>query len=150
MNYFNEGRVRGIRLSGGVVNARVQVKRVYQPRLVHGSPKKVFKYYMRTTFNGEFALTETVKVTRKYQVTIPENVRSELGVKIGDTLTVKSDGNHIIMESSKHISQPSEALWNLFGKSLDIDATKLVEESWTNASNSELKKGERKKGRRFK
>jgi hypothetical protein len=44
------------------------------------------------------------------------------------------------MESSKHISNPSDALWNLFGKTLNIDATKLVEESWTNTDNSEHKK----------
>jgi AbrB family looped-hinge helix DNA binding protein len=75
-------------------------------------------------------LVEEVKVTRKYQVTIPESVRNKLGVKIGDTLIVKSEDNHIIMESNKHISHPSDALWNLFGKSLNIDATKLVEESW--------------------
>jgi hypothetical protein len=36
------------------------------------------------------------------------------------------------MKSRKHISNPSETLWNLFGKPLDVDATKLVEESWTN------------------
>jgi AbrB family looped-hinge helix DNA binding protein len=93
------------------------------------------------------ALTETVKVTRKYQVTIPESVRSKLGVKIGDTLIVKSKDNQIIMESSKHISNPSDALWNLFGKSLDIDATKLVEESWTITDNSEPKKQARKSRR---
>jgi AbrB family looped-hinge helix DNA binding protein len=80
-----------------------------------------------------------VKVTRKYQVTIPESVRSKLGVKIGDTLIVKSEDNQIIMESNKHISNPSNALWNLFGKSLNIDATKLVEESWTNTDNSQPK-----------
>jgi AbrB family looped-hinge helix DNA binding protein len=85
-------------------------------------------------------LTEEVKVTRKYQVTIPQSVRSKLGVKIGDTLIVKSEDHHIIMESSKHISNPSNALWNIFGKSLNIDATKLVEESWINTDNSEPKK----------
>ena len=84
-------------------------------------------------------------MTRKYQVTIPESVRSKLGVKIGDTLIVKSEDNQIIMESSKHISNPSDALWNLFGKSLNIDATKLVEESWTNTDNSEPKKTRVKK-----
>jgi AbrB family looped-hinge helix DNA binding protein len=85
-------------------------------------------------------LTEEVKVTRKYQVTIPQSIRSKLGIKIGDTLIVKSEDHHIIMESSKHISNPSDALWNLFGKSLSIDATKLVEESWTKNNNSEPKK----------
>jgi AbrB family looped-hinge helix DNA binding protein len=85
-------------------------------------------------------LTEEVKVTRKYQVTIPQSIRSKLGIKIGDTLIVKSEDHHIIMESSKHISNPSDALWNLFGKSLSIDATRLVEESWTKNDNSEPKK----------
>jgi antitoxin PrlF len=75
-------------------------------------------------------LQEEVKVTRKYQVTIPESVRTELGVKIGDKLTVKSENKRIIMESPNHIPNPSNALWNLFGKPMDIDAVKLVEESW--------------------
>ena len=89
-------------------------------------------------------MTEEVKVTRKYQVTIPENVRSKLGVKIGDTLLVKSEDNHIIMESTKHIPNPSDALWNLFGKPIDVDATKLVEESWTTSNDEEPKKRSRK------
>jgi len=79
-------------------------------------------------------LNEEVKVTRKYQVTIPESVRSQLDVKIGDKLIVKSENKRIIMESPKRISNPSNALWNLFGKPLDIDATKLVEESWVEPS----------------
>lgn len=75
-------------------------------------------------------MSEEVKVTRKYQVTIPESVRTKLGVKIGDKLIVKSENKRIIMESPKQISNPSNALWNLFGKPLNIDAAKLVEESW--------------------
>lgn len=85
-------------------------------------------------------MSEEVKVTRKYQVTIPESVRSKLGVKIGDKLIVKSENKRIIMESAKRVSNPSGALWNLFGKSLDIDATKLVEESWDETAPSEPKK----------
>ena len=86
------------------------------------------------------ALKEEVKVTRKYQVTIPESVRSKLGVKIGDKLVVKSEGKRIIMEAPKRISNPSDVLWNLFGKPVEIDATKLVEESWRETCPSELKK----------
>jgi AbrB family looped-hinge helix DNA binding protein len=77
-----------------------------------------------------FALSKEVKVTRKYQVTIPESVRSKLGVKIGDKLIVKSEGKRIVMEAPKYISNPSDALWNLFGKPITTNATKLVEESW--------------------
>jgi antitoxin PrlF len=92
-----------------------------------------------------FALSEEVKVTRKYQVTIPESVRSKLGVKIGDKLIVKSEGKRIVMEAHKHVSNPSDVLWNIFGKSIDIDATKLVEESWKETCPSELRKLRAKK-----
>jgi AbrB family looped-hinge helix DNA binding protein len=92
-----------------------------------------------------FSLSDEVKVTRKYQVTIPEDVRSKLGVRIGDKLVVKSEGNRIIMESPKHISNPSEKLWNLFGKSINIDATRLVEESWKETYPVEPKKQRLKK-----
>ena len=84
-------------------------------------------------------------MTRKYQVTIPESVRSRLGVKIGDKLIVKSENKRIIMESPKRVSNPSDTLWNLFGKPLNIDATKLVEDSWEKTSLSERKKLGREK-----
>jgi antitoxin PrlF len=88
-----------------------------------------------------FNLRDEVKVTRKYQVTIPESVRAELGVKIGDKLLVKSENKRIIMESPKRIANPSDTLWCLFGKPLDVDAVKLVEESWeTNTPPAEFKK----------
>jgi antitoxin PrlF len=90
-------------------------------------------------------LKEEVKVTRKYQVTIPESIRSKLGVKIGDKLIVKSENKRIIMEAPEHISNPSDVLWNLFGKSINIDATRLVEESWEKTCRSEPKKPRAKK-----
>jgi len=90
-------------------------------------------------------LVEEVKVTRKYQVTIPESVRNKLGVKIGDTLIVKSENNQIVMESNKHISNPSDAIWNLFGKSLNIDVTKLVEESWQKPTVRDKKTGKNRR-----
>ncbi len=74
-------------------------------------------------------MPDEVKVTRKYQVTIPKSVRSELDIKVGDKLTVKSENNRIIMESPKRITNPSETLWCLFGKPLKIDVVKHVEES---------------------
>jgi antitoxin PrlF len=78
-------------------------------------------------------LNNEVKVTRKYQVTIPESVRSELGIKIGDKLIVKSENKRIVMESPKRVSNPSDTLWCLFGESMDVDAVKLVEESLESA-----------------
>jgi bifunctional DNA-binding transcriptional regulator/antitoxin component of YhaV-PrlF toxin-antitoxin module len=82
-------------------------------------------------------------------VTIPEDVREKLGVRIGDKLVVKSEDNRIIMESPKHISNPSDKLWNLFGKPTNIDATKLVEDSWKETPPTEpkeLHKTKRKAG----
>jgi AbrB family looped-hinge helix DNA binding protein len=90
-------------------------------------------------------LNEEVKVTRKYQVTIPESVRSKLGVKIGDKLIVKSENKRIIMESPKHISNPSDVLWNIFGKPINIDAVRLVEESWKENRSPELKQAQSKR-----
>jgi antitoxin PrlF len=81
-----------------------------------------------------------VKVTRKYQVTIPESVRAELGVKIGDKLMVKAENKKIIMETPKHINTPSDTLWCLFSKPLNVDAVKLVEESWQTNAPTEPKK----------
>lgn len=78
-------------------------------------------------------------MTRKYQVTIPESVRSKLGVKIGDKLIVKSENKRIIMESPKRFPNPSDTLWNLFGKQYNIDAIKLVEESWKENSSKAKK-----------
>ena len=95
------------------------------------------------------ALNEEVKVTRKYQVTIPESVRSRLGVKIGDKLVVKSEGKRIVMEATRRISNPSDVLWNLFGKPISIDAVKLVEESWDEACPSKLKKLPEKKQKEY-
>lgn len=73
---------------------------------------------------------EEVTVTRKYQITIPKKTRSKLGIKIRDKLLVKEEEGRIVIEVPKRIDNPSEFLWNLSKKPKDIDAVKLVEESW--------------------
>ncbi len=72
---------------------------------------------------------EEVKVTRKYQITIPKSIRSEFGIKIGDKLVIKTDKEHIIVETPERISDPAEYLWNLSEKPINVDAVKLVEKS---------------------
>lgn len=42
-----------------------------------------------------------VKVTRKYQVTIPKEVRRKRGIDIGDRLKVSLENDKIILESIK-------------------------------------------------
>ena len=39
-----------------------------------------------------------VKVTRKYQVTIPKGVREKVGIKMGDRLKVMDKGDLIVLE----------------------------------------------------
>jgi len=41
---------------------------------------------------------EKVKVTRKYQVTIPKEVRKKVGVEIGDKLRVTEKGELIVLK----------------------------------------------------
>lgn len=76
---------------------------------------------------------EEVTVTRKYQITIPKRTRVRLGIELGDKLLVGDDGERIIIEVPRKIADPSEYLWSLSDESLDIDAVKLVEESWKEA-----------------
>ena len=39
-----------------------------------------------------------VKVARRYQITIPEQVRDDAGINIGDTLDVRSQEGKVIIE----------------------------------------------------
>jgi hypothetical protein len=43
---------------------------------------------------------------------------------------MKTKNKRIITEHQKPIRQPSNAIWNLFDAPKDIDAVKLVEQSW--------------------
>mgnify|MGYP001121403180 CR=1 FL=1 len=74
---------------------------------------------------------EEVTVTRKYQITIPRNTRSKLGIEIGDRLLVKEEDGRIVIEIPKRVADPSEFLWDLSKKPRNIDAVKLVEDSWS-------------------
>ena len=38
-----------------------------------------------------------VKVTRNYRITIPANIREELGIRVGDLLSVEVKGDRIIL-----------------------------------------------------
>lgn len=46
-----------------------------------------------------------VKVTRKYQVTIPQEVRRKVGVSIGDELLVREEEKRIILEKPVDIEK---------------------------------------------
>ncbi|HVB12396.1 MAG TPA: AbrB/MazE/SpoVT family DNA-binding domain-containing protein [Nitrososphaerales archaeon] len=38
------------------------------------------------------------KIARRYQITIPEEVRDEVGMNVGDTVDVRSQGEKVIIE----------------------------------------------------
>ena len=73
-----------------------------------------------------------VVVTRKFQVTIPKEVREALGVDVGSRLLVKVVDGKIVMEpirSSDALNKLSTIADRLLGGSRRVDAVKLVEES---------------------
>ena len=39
-----------------------------------------------------------VRVARRYQITIPEEVREEVGINVGDTVDVRSQDGKVIVE----------------------------------------------------
>jgi len=70
-------------------------------------------------------------VTRKYQVTIPLSVRRKLHIKVGDRLKVRVEGERIVLEPLFERSEdPLEDMLSIFDRPIDVDAVRLVEESW--------------------
>ena len=71
-------------------------------------------------------------MTRRFQITIPKNVRQKLGIKVGDRILITVEGDKIVLKPIN----PKDALHNLssiadrfLGGPKKIDAVKLVEES---------------------
>ena len=64
-----------------------------------------------------------VKVTRKYQVTIPKEIRERRGIEIGDRLKVSLEGGKIALERAEEsVIDEVTGSWEL-----DIgDSTKFV------------------------
>ncbi len=72
-----------------------------------------------------------VKVTRKYQITLPKEVREKLGIRIGDFLKVRVENGKVVLEPVvPRRRNPVDDMLNLISKPLNIDAVELVEESW--------------------
>jgi len=73
-----------------------------------------------------------VVVTRKFQVTIPKEVREALGIKVGDRLLVRLEGGRIVLEpikGSSALERLSSIADRLLGGPRRINAVKLVEKS---------------------
>lgn len=67
-----------------------------------------------------------VKVTRNYQVTIPEGVRKELGIKEGDYVSIEVSGGG---EATLRRIIPVEDLDGVWDEEMD-EVMKSVREMW--------------------
>jgi len=73
----------------------------------------------------------TVTVSKKYQVTIPREIREKVGLRVGDKVLVRVEGRKIIIEPITSVEgDPVKRMLSLVKKPIDVDAVKLVEESW--------------------
>ncbi len=70
-----------------------------------------------------------IKVTRKYQITIPEEIRKQLNINIGEKLPIMRKDSKIIIETGKSIKKPSDYLWNISKKTTKINVVGLVKSS---------------------
>ncbi len=72
-----------------------------------------------------------VTVSKKYQVVIPKDIREKLGIRAGDKVIIRMEGKRVVIEPViKDKSNPVKHMLSLVNKSINIDAVKLVEESW--------------------
>jgi len=68
-------------------------------------------------------------VTRKYQVTIPKDIRRYLGIRIGEKYPIMMKDHKIIIDTEKHVQRPADYLWNISKKYTNIDVVHLVKGS---------------------
>jgi AbrB family looped-hinge helix DNA binding protein len=54
----------------------------------------------------------TVKVREKYQVTIPEDVRGKIPLKVGERVEVTTRGNEIIIRPIVEVPRDQAWFWN--------------------------------------
>ena len=77
------------------------------------------------------SMMSIVRITRKYQVTIPKKVREKLKLRVGDLLKVEvEEGKIVFRPLTPRSEDPVEELLSLVKEPLDVDAVKLVEGSW--------------------
>ncbi len=70
--------------------------------------------------------TEQTRVTRKFQTTIPKEVRRYLEVKPKDTVTWHVLRSMVVLDSHKKMVDPVAFLTSQVKRPLSVDAVKLV------------------------
>ena len=72
-----------------------------------------------------------VTVSKKYQVVIPKDIREKVGIKAGDKMIIRIEGKRIVIEPIiREKGDPVKRMLSLVDKPLNVDAVRLVEESW--------------------
>lgn len=71
-----------------------------------------------------------VRLDRERRIRIPENVCRRLGLKVGDVLKMTISMGKLIIEPLRKIRDPIEDMLNIVKEPMDVDAVRLVEESW--------------------
>ena len=68
------------------------------------------------------SLHKVVRVTRKYQITLPKEVRERLGIRVGDLLRVKVEGGRVVLEPViPRRRDPVEDMLSLVSGSINIE-----------------------------
>lgn len=70
--------------------------------------------------------SRVVSLRHKGQITLPADIRDELGLKQGDTLLIEREGKRIIMISVDEIEDPTAGVFrdDRFGRNPDISEEK--------------------------
>ncbi len=72
--------------------------------------------------------SETVRVGKKFTIVIPKNVRSRLNIREGDVLSVKIEGDKIILEPKRY--DPFKTLERVIGEPYDEEKDEAKAERW--------------------
>jgi AbrB family looped-hinge helix DNA binding protein len=73
---------------------------------------------------------EKVKVTRKYQVTIPKEVRESIGVKVGDELLVSGSERRIVFEKPVDLEELAGAWVHVESTDGFMENVKTMWKTW--------------------
>ena len=102
------------------------------PSRPHGpSPSARATFLCRTTMRSTAGAMEKVKVTRKYQVTIPKDVRERLGVRVGDELVVRGAEGRIVFEKSADLGGMAGSWSHIESTEEFMESARELWRTWT-------------------